>query len=72
MTEDQAQKAIRLLNIIDELVLNDDDFPDKRLPFTVLSSGTVVLDERLLRELEKPENSDLLEWAYQNIVSLFD
>ncbi len=72
MTEDQADKSMRVLNIIDELVLNHDDYPDNRLPFTVLPNGTVVFDERLIRELEKPANSDLLEWAYQNIASLFD
>jgi hypothetical protein len=72
MTEDQADKAIRLLNIIDALVINHDDYCDSRLPFTVLPSGTVVFDERLSALLSKPENADLVEWAHHNIASLFE
>jgi hypothetical protein len=57
--------------MIDALILNHDEYPDRWLPFEVLEDNSVVFDERLLAELEKPNNSDLLDWAHKHIVELF-
>jgi hypothetical protein len=72
MTEDHLRKITRLLDIIDSVVSNDDSYPEPNLPFTVNKDGSVVFDEKVSAELAKTENSDLVEWAHQNVKSLFE
>ena len=42
------------------------------LPFTVDEKGVVTLDGGLVGELNRDGNKDLVDWAYKNIVSLFE
>lgn len=72
MTEEHAVKASRLLDIIDAVVADDDAYPDPHLPFWVDGDGKVTFDTKLSAELAKPENSDLVDWAHEHIVSLFE
>lgn len=72
MTEEYVEKASRLLDIIDTIIKEDDAYPDPDLPFQVDENGKVTFDEKLLSELAKPENSDLVDWAHEHIVSLFE
>jgi len=71
MTEDYSDKAYRLLDIIESIVSNDDGYPDLKLPFWVDENGCVIFDQQILVELEKPENQDLIHWAYENVIDLF-
>ena len=72
MTEEHAEKVSRLLDIIDSIVRDDDAYPDSDLPFQVDGNGKVTLDAKLLTELAKPENSDLVDWAHEHIISIFE
>lgn len=72
MTEEHEEKATRLLDIIDAIVKNDDAYPDPDLPFAVDENGKVTFDAKLSAELAKPENQDLVDWAHEHIVSLFE
>lgn len=72
MTEEHEEKVTRLLDIIDGIVSNDDAYPDPDLPFQVDENGKVTFDSKLSAELAKPENSDLVDWAHEHIVSLFE
>ena len=72
MTEDHQDRAVRLLDIIDDVVSRDDSYSALNLPFTVNEDGGVVFDAKITSELSKPENADLVEWAHENVVSLFE
>jgi hypothetical protein len=72
MTEDQQDKVVRLLDIIDEVVSRDDSYSELNLPFTINEDGSVVFDAKVTAELYKPENADLVDWAHENIVNLFE
>ena len=72
MTEEHEDRVTRLLDIIDAVVIQDDSYPESNLPFKVNEDGSVLFDEKVLAELTKPENSDLIDWAHQNVVSLFE
>ncbi len=72
MTEEHEDRVTRLLDIIDAVVIRDDSYPEPNLPFKVNEDGSVHFDEKVLAELTKPENSDLIDWAHQNVVSLFE
>jgi hypothetical protein len=72
MTEEHAEKASRLLDIIDAIVKDDDGYPDPHLPFWVDENGKITFDNKLSAELAKSENSDLVDWAHEHIVSLFE
>ena len=72
MTEEHEDRVTRLLDIIDAVVIRDDSYPEPNLPFKVNEDGSVLFDEKVLAELTKPENSDLIDWAHQNVVSLFE
>ncbi|MBU3594539.1 hypothetical protein ICN42_10605 [Polynucleobacter sp. 71A-WALBACH] len=72
MTEEHAENAIRLLDIVHDLYGNDKQYPYENLPFLVKSDGGVVLSDGLMAELSKDENSDLMDWAHENIVGLFE
>ena len=72
MTEDHQEKAIRLLDIIDGVVSQDDSYPEPNLPFSVNGDGSVVFDAKVSAELAKPENADLIDWAHKNVLSLFE
>ena len=71
MTKEYLDKAYRLLDIIESIVSKDPRYPDLSLPFWVDENGCVIFDKNILTELEKPENQDLVEWAYENVVDLF-
>jgi hypothetical protein len=71
MTDDYSDKAYRLLDIIESIVSNDNGYPDLKLPFWVDENGIVIFDQQILVELEKPENQDLITWAFENVVELF-
>ncbi len=72
MTEDHQDKAVRLLDIIDGVVSQDYSYPEPNLPFTVNEDGNVVFDAKVSTELAKPENADLVDWAHENVLSLFE
>ena len=72
MTEEHEEKVSRLLDIIDSIVRDDDAYPDPDLPFEVDGNGKVTFDAKLSTELAKPENQDLVDWAHEHIVSLFE
>jgi hypothetical protein len=72
MTEEHSEKVSRLLDIIDSIVKDNDAYPDPDLPFQVDENGKVTFDEKLLTELAKPENSDLVDWAHEHIASIFE
>jgi hypothetical protein len=72
MTEEHAENAIRLLDIVHDLYGNDKGYPYETLPFLVKNDGGVVLSDGLMAELSKDGNSDLIGWAHENIVSLFE
>lgn len=72
MMEDHQDRAVRLLDIIDDIVSRDDSYSELNLPFTVNEDGSVVFDAKVTAELSKPENADLVDWAHENVVSLFE
>jgi hypothetical protein len=72
MTEDHEEKAVRLLNIIDRVVTEDDSYPEQNLPFKVNGEGVVEFDAKVSAELARPENVDLVDWAHKNVLSLFE
>jgi len=72
MTEENAENAVRLLDIVYDLYGNDKRYPYQNLPFTVKGNGDVVLSAELMTELSKDENSDLIDWAQENIMGLFE
>ena len=72
MTDDHAENAVRLLDIIYDLYGNDKRYPYETLPFSVKADGEVVLSDDLGTELEKEGNNDLIDWAHKNIVRLFE
>jgi hypothetical protein len=71
MTDDHAENAVRLLDIVYDLYGNDRGYPYESLPFSVKTDGVVVLSDDLMTELEKEANADLIGWAHENIVGLF-
>ena len=72
MTDNHAENAIRLLDIVYDLYGNDKKYPYETLPFSVKADGEVVLSDDLVAELEKEGDNDLIDWAYENIVGLFE
>ena len=68
----QSENTIRLLDIMYDLYADDKRYPAQKLPFLAGDDGSVVLDADLMTELNKDGNQDLVEWAHQNIVSLFE
>ena len=72
MTDEQAENSLRLLDIIYDLYGKDKGYPYENTPFFISDSGAVVLSDILQTELSKEENKDLLSWAHENIVDLFE
>ena len=72
MANDNINKSIRLLDIVYDLHGDDKRYPYQHLPFSVSESGAVVLSDNLLTALNKDENVDLVDWAHENIVGLFE
>jgi len=68
----EEENAIRLLDIMYDLYGSDKRYPAQKLPFLAGDDGSVVLDADLMTELNKGGNHDLLEWAHQNITTLFE
>jgi hypothetical protein len=71
MTDEHSEKVVRLLDIIYDLYGADSNYPYQNLPFSVSDDGAVTLGDGLIAELNKNGNNDLIEWAHENIVSLF-
>ena len=72
MTDGYSDKTIRLLDIVYGLYGNDKLYPDQKLPFSIGDDGAVALNYDLMTELQKEENQDLVPWAHENIVKLFE
>jgi hypothetical protein len=72
MTEEHKENAVRLLDIVYDLYSNNKDDPYETLPFSVSDNGEIVLCDELMTELNKDGNSDLIDWAHQNIMGLFE
>ena len=68
----EAEKKIRLLDIMYDLYGDDARYPIQKLPFLAGDDGSVVLDADLMTELNKDGNQNLVEWAHKNIASLFE
>jgi len=71
MTDENAENALRLLDIVYDLYGKDKQYPYENLPFSVKDNGEVVLSNDLMAELRKEGNTDLIDWAHDNIVGLF-
>jgi hypothetical protein len=72
MTDKNVENAIRLLDIVYDLYGSDKSYPYETLPFSVKDNGNVVLSDDLMSELGKEGNTDLMDWAHENIVGLFE
>jgi hypothetical protein len=72
MTDEHAENAVRLLDIVYDLYGNDKHYPFETLPFSVKDNGDVVLSNDLMDALSKDQNSDLIDWAHENILGLFE
>lgn len=72
MTDEHSEKAIRLLDIVYDLYSADSNYPYENLPFSVSDDGVVTLGDGLMAELNENGNSDLIDWAQENIVGLFE
>ncbi|SNX28779.1 hypothetical protein SAMN06295945_1126 [Polynucleobacter meluiroseus] len=72
MTNEHAENSVRLLDIIYDLYGKDKRYPDGYTPFFLSDSGDVILSDILQNELSKDENRDLLSWAHENIIDLFE
>lgn len=72
MTDDHADKADRLLELISSIYGQDDAKTSGEVPFSINKEGQVVLGDLLQQELEKTAHLDLKEWALNNIVQLFE
>ena len=68
----ESENTIRLLDIIYGLYGDYKKYPNQKLPFLAGDDGSVLLDPDLITELNKDGNRDLLDWAHENIVSLFE
>jgi len=72
MTDKHTENSVRLLDIIYDLYAGEGGCLSTSLPFTVDEKGVVTLDGGLVGELNRDGNKDLVDWAYKNIVSLFE
>jgi hypothetical protein len=71
MTDDHMDKAVRLLDLIHEVVSHDGSYPNPNLPFKVDGVGHVTFDSKMMALLNRPENADLIDWAHKHVESLF-
>jgi len=71
MTDDHMDKAVRLLDLIHEVVSHDGSYPNPNLPFRVDDVGRVTFDSKMMALLNRPENEDLIDWAHKHVESLF-
>ena len=71
MTDEYAENALRLLDIVYDLY-SGEGYPTKKLPFSVGENGHVALGDDLMNELSRDGNGDLIDWAHENITSLFE
>ena len=71
MSDKNVNKCIRLLDVVYDLYGDDMQYPAQHLPFSVTEGGTVVLSDNLLAALNRDENVDLVDWAHENIASLY-
>lgn len=72
MDNEHSNNSIRLLDIVYDLYGQDSGYPEKNLPFSIDEKGAVVLGSELMVELRKEPNQDLIDWAQENIVGLFE
>ncbi len=66
-----AENTIRLMEIVLALSGDDKCYPYQNAPYALDHQGGITLSGALNSELNKNENQDLVDWAHQNIVSLF-
>lgn len=71
MSEDEAEKADRLLEIIVSVYGEGRNVSFDDLPFTV-KDGQTILSDKLDHELNKPQHRDIKDWATKNIAQLFE
>lgn len=64
--------TMRLLDIALDLHGDDKSYPDQNYPYSIGDDGSVIFSEKLMTELNKEGNSDLIPWAQENIASLFE
>jgi len=67
-----AENALRLLDVVQALHGGDKGYPYQTCAFLPCDDGSVILSDKLMVELSKDQNTDLIPWAYENIASLFD
>jgi hypothetical protein len=72
MTDDHADKADRLLEIIFSIYGQQELDTREELPFLMNKEGEVVLSTTLETVLDKPEHQDLKNWAVEHIAQLFE
>lgn len=72
MTDDHAEKADRLLEIIFSIYGRKELNTREELPFVINKEGKVELSELLNSELAKSKHQDLKEWTIENIAQLFE
>lgn len=70
MVNQYTKNKIRLLSILHDIYSSEKGFPPGDPPFTIDSTGKVILSPRLESELGKDVNRDLRQWALENISSL--
>ena len=71
MAPDDAEKAARLLSIIYANVIDTNARQNNQPPFTRTAGGVITFCTQIERQLNLPENQDLIEWAHKNVVDLF-
>lgn len=64
MTNDEMDKAVRLLAIIYSTVNGDGSYIDERPPSTVTDGQVVHFSEPILAQLNLPENQGLITWTH--------
>ena len=70
MSGNYYQKAETLLDVIHELALSNQDEPMDGFPFKE-SNGEVHLHPALAEKLDQHDNTELHQWAIENIKELF-
>ncbi|APB98470.1 hypothetical protein [Polynucleobacter asymbioticus] len=71
-SDQHLDNTIKLLDIVYDLHGGDRGYPYQNVPFSVDEKGSVTLKENLLSELNKGEDKNLIDWAQENIKSLYE
>ena len=70
MSGDYYQKAERLLDIIHDLAISNENVEMEDFPFKE-KEGEIEFHPALKAQLDKSENAELRDWATENIKELF-